>query len=325
MYTSAATPPLDSFLLTGQHIKKMSVIDENLFSGAENIGTEDLQRAKIVNFTGDVKTVLGRFGWSGLTLCASVGLALSADNSSVEKSVFLVNGPVENKTILVEGTKVWPEADSKVRLAITLKNGSVFTFSAGGLASDIVAQEEVEHGFFAMEEGRQPAPILAADYEDWGIGQFALKMLCTVSKNTSERTGVIIKHAILLFPLGRETLLEKYEAAQSPAWPGIRLTDGHMPLFPKAETAWKCPVLPLIKRAVEVGGQEVWPGAAEMRRAVAATMGAAVKAVTARTASSLLNKWQRLNNNPTELMEERGDLVWPPAELPSDNGKKETQ
>ena len=299
----------------------MSIMDSSLFKGSDDIDMAELERATVGNFSSDVGVTLGRFGWSGLTLCGSVGLALSADNESVDRSVFLVNGPVDSKTILVEGNKLWPETDVKIRLAITLKKACVFNFSAGWLASDIVAQEDIEHGFFAVEEGQQPAPVLAADFEEWGISNFALRMLCTVSKNTSLRAGVVIKHTILIFPLGKDDLLAKYEAAQSPAWPGIRLVDGHMPLLPRPETAWQCPVVPLIKRGSSDGEQRDWPQAADLRRAVAATMGAAWKATIARTASSLLNKWQKIANNPADLAQETGDLVWPTAELPSDNGK----
>ena len=299
----------------------MSVLDEFFFSGKNDISSEDKGKIIVSNLTSDVKPTLSSFGWNSQTLCGSVGLVLSADNESVERSVFLVSGPVDNKTILVEASKLWQEADSKIKLAITLKNGGVFSFSAGGLASDIVAQEDVEHGFVATEEGQQPAPVLAADFEEWGIGQFSLRMLCSLSKNTSRKTGVVIKHTLLIFPLSKGEMLDKYEAAQNPAWPGIKLTDGYMPLLPRPGTAWGCPVLPLIVVGTAQEEQEAWPPAAELRRAISATMGAAAKATIARTPSSLLNKWQKLASNPGDLAEERGDLVWPPAELPTDGGK----
>ena len=301
----------------------MSVIDKALFSGEGGIGEGEKNRIIVGNFTSDISAALSRsFGWSDTTVCGSMGLALAADNESVDRSVFVVSGPIDSKTILVEGNKLWPDSDGKVRLAITLKNGNIFNFSAGGLASDIVAQEDVEHGVFALEEGRQPAPILANDFEEWGVGKFALRMLCTVSKNTSQRAGVVIKYTVLIFPLDKDNLINKYEAAQSPGWPGIRLVDGHMPLLPRAEKPWGCPVLPFIKKGTTEADQGGWPPAAELQRAIGATMGAAVKAVVAKTATSLLNKWQRIASNPGDLTEERGDVVWPLAELPSDNGKK---
>jgi len=300
---------------------KMSELDPSFFTGQENVDSKDLSKLRVKNFSSDIVTGLTGFGWDGKGACGSIGLTLDADNQAVVHSEFMVNGPVEGRTVTVECQKLWPDADARVQLALTLKDGSVFQFSNGGLYSDIVAQDQLDYGFFALEEGRQPAPILQPDYEDWGIQSFSLRMLCIVSKNTSVKQGVVIKHTVLIFPEGKEELLAKYEAAQSPAWPGLKLVEGYLALLPKPTTAWRCPVLPFIRLGTE--GLDQLPTGKEMRRAIGATMAAAVKATTSRTAASLATRWTKLLTNPGELREESGDLRWPLTEIsPQEKGKQ---
>jgi len=314
--TQLTTPQFGGYSCSRFKTVRMAELDPNFFGGQENISDNDWETAIVQNLDKAVRDRLKEKGWVETETCCSIGLTLGADNQAVEHSQFMVSGPVETKTLVMDGQKLWPEADAKIQLAITLKKGELFRFSAGGLSSDIIGQEEVEHGIFAMEEGKQPAPIMPADYEDWGVGHFSIRMLCVLSKNSGTRNGIIVKYTVIIFPEGRDELLGRYEAAQSPAWPGFRLAEGYMPLLPRATTAWKCPVIPFVvtdARAEETGSR---PASAELRRAVAATMGAAVKAATARTAASLATKWTRLLTNPGELVEAPGDLRWPPAQIP---------
>ena len=66
-------------------------------------------------------------------------------------------------------------------------------------------------------------------------------MTCVISKNSSARAGVMLKWTVLLFPEEKERMLELYEGAKSPAWPGLRMTEGELTMLPRPTTAWKCP------------------------------------------------------------------------------------
>jgi hypothetical protein len=119
----------------------------------------------------------------------------------------------------------------------------VFNFR---LASDLTAQEEIEHGVFETSEGRALTPVLEASYEECSIGEFSAIMLCVISKNSSAEKGVLLKYTVLLFPESRQTLLDSYELAQSPAWPGLKIQEGELPMLPKLTIKWRCPANPVI-------------------------------------------------------------------------------
>ncbi len=223
----------------------MSEIEKLLFIGNEkNISKEDWEKTVIGNTTSDLTAALRRCGWDG-NGCCSVVLTLDADNSKGAGATFLMRGPTDGKTVAIETSKIWPGASSEATLAIKISDASLFTFSDGSLGSDIVAQERLQHTFYLMKEDRPSTPILEADYSEHGIKQFSLRLTACLSKNSSTKNGVIVKYTILLYPSSMEEMLARYEMAQSPAWPGLRIAEGHVPLLPRPTAAWGCPVVPL--------------------------------------------------------------------------------
>ena len=289
-----------------------AVLDKALFTGGDTIAEEDLQQAVVHNFATDTAAALRRFGWDGSACCA-VGLNLSVDNDDVDKAVFLVRGPLETKSVMVEAHKIWAGASSEVSLVMKFTDGGLFVFPDGGLASDIVAQELISHSFYKMNGDGPATVILEQDYDQYGIKGFAIRLLAVVSKNSSVKGGVIMKYTILMYPEEKATLLQRYEAAARPEWPGLRILEGHMPLLPRPRAAWGCPVVPLLLLGTPLDVNPTLPTAAAMRRAVAYTMATAVAPETSRTGSAVANKWEKLRNNPEELVAKKPDIWWPAA------------
>lgn len=301
----------------------MAPLDKVMFAGGGNIDRESGERLEVKNWRDEVEEKLKQRGWDGTAGCCSVGLFLSADNALVEAGAFIVSGPVDGKQLCIEATRIWPNADARAALILRFRNGGIFTFSEGGLASDIIASEAVEHSLVATADGRQPAPILAAQYEDWGWKGFCLRMLCHISKKSSTRSGVIIGYTILLFPMEKEALLERYELAQSAAWPGIRIAEGQLPLLPRPTTPWGCPVLPLLRTGTPLAEGGTLPSGEVLRAAIGAIMGQQATAETGRTGSAVLAKWEKLANNPEEMVLREGETTWPKTSMPAPNtGKK---
>ena len=297
----------------------MAPLDKSYFAGSRNLQAAEIKSVKVNNFAVDVETCLAAQGGNRETGYACVSLFLSPDNQLVEGGTLIVRGPVDGKQLTVEADKIWPNADKRATLLIKLSDGSVFSFSDGGLASDIVAREGIEYSMVAVAEGRQPAPILEANYEEWGFGGFALRMLCNLSKKSSAKGGIVLKYTILLFPMDKSTLLEKYELAQSPAWPGIRLAEGHIPLLPRPQAEWGCPVLPLLRLSDD---SEDGIDSGMLRNAVAHIMRRATIPETGRSGPSVMAKWEKLSNNPEEMREQTGDVTWPePSQAVTNTGK----
>jgi hypothetical protein len=291
----------------------MPPLDKKLFAGDSGLTIDELKQVEVRNFHQDVIDRLKNCGWNGKAKCCCVGLTLSLDNKKVIQGAFLVKGDL-NEKLTIEANKIWPSANSKVNLVLSFPNGEVFTFSEGDLGSDIVPQQAVEQAFYLTSEGRPPAVILEADYAEYGLGAFSLRMTCVLSKNSSEKAGVIVKYTVLLFPESKESLLADYALSQSAAWPGIRLTEGYLPLLPRPYTKWQCPVTPFVLAGVPL--DEASPTSACLRRAVAAMMAKTVEPETARTGAAVLSKWLRLTSNPEDMLVKTGEVTWPQPKQP---------
>jgi hypothetical protein len=169
----------------------MPSLEKNLFSGQNNIDNS-LRAKDFKNFSSDIDDVLKEKAWDG-SLAGCIGLKLSADNGRVENGTFMIRGCISDEWSQISAKKVWPDAKGNLSLFVRFPRDEIFNFSDGGLASDITAQEEVEHGVFVTCEGRAPTPVLEASYEECGIGEFSVRMLCVISKNSSAENRVLLK------------------------------------------------------------------------------------------------------------------------------------
>ena len=269
-----------------------------------------IEKGALRNLTSDVAERLKGFGWLG-RLAGCICLTLSPDNRSVRAGGLAIRGPVEDKELRVDSTKIWPAANVDTFVSIKLPAADIFKFNDGGLYSDYVAEEEVQHAVYENTEGRGPTPVLEADYEEQGIGSFCIRMTCIISKSSSPRAGVMLKWTVLLFPEAKERILELYEGAKSPAWPGMRLTEGELPMLPRPATAWKCPLIPLVLPGQVISQNLDLPAPEDLRTAIGAIMAKGALPETSRTGNAVTTKWRRLANNPEELVESRGKVPWP--------------
>jgi len=293
----------------------MAAMDKALFTGGDQLAELDLQQAIVHNFATDTAAALKRFGWDGTGACCAIGLNLGVDNDEVEKAVFLVRGPLEKQSIMIEAHKIWPGASKEAALALKFAEAGLFTFPEGGLASDFVAQELVSHSFYMMNGDGPATMILEQDYEEHGIKGFSVRMMAVISKNSSGKNGVIMKVTVLLYPEEKAVMMQKYEAAGKPEWPGLRILESHLPLIPRPQQAWGCPVVPLLLFGTPLDVNPTVPPAAAMRRAVAFTMGTAVAPETCKTGNAVANKWDKLKNNPELMVAKKPDVGWPAPEV----------
>jgi hypothetical protein len=299
----------------------MPSLDKKLFAGTSEIDPGDYEKLEIKNLTSEILDKLTEHGWAGET-AGCVCLLTSADNERIERGYFAAVGPLGEYR--EDASKVWQSGNARATLVIKLSNANVFTFSEGGLVSDIVPQEKIEHCLYVSHESGAGAPsvMLEAEYEEFGIKGFCLKMMCSLSKNSSVKNGVLVKYSVLLFPLEKDELLEKFDAAQHAAWPGMKVSEGELPLLIKARTPWGCPIWPLILTGTSLEQAPQLPRGDELRSAISHIMTRGALPETSKSASNLAARWRRLAANADELVTKQGNVDWPKAQQkPNETGK----
>jgi len=308
----------------------MAPLDKKLFSGKRNLTPEEICELEVVNFTNNVDDELTQHGWNKTAACGSIGLHLAIDNNAVEGGLFIVRGQLgDGRQVSMEAAKIWQGADSRANLILRIRDAGIFTFSEGGMASDIIDGKQVEYGMVAANADKQTAPIMENDMEEWGFRGFALRLLCRLSKRSSVKEGVVITYTVILYPMWKEQLLEKYELAQNPAWPGLKVLEGHFPMAPKPRTAWGCPISPWLRMEVSAAeeGAEI-PDSDILREAVGKIMDQQATAESCRSGPSLLAKWDRLRCNPDDLSMKPPEVTWPGSQQNTrnpDTGKYPSQ
>ena len=299
----------------------MPVLDKVLFTGQDEAEVDDLTKAEVTNFRASVKAALGKFGWKGQA-AGCVGLGLSVDNRRVEAGRFIAVGALDDEDGKVEARKLWQKADNNVILTLQCKQADTFTFSDGTLCSDFVGERNIMHCFHVVKEGRTPTPVMEADKERLGIGEFTVRMVCSLAKRSSAKNGVIISYTIMAYPGSKEGILEMSEHAQTAAWPGIKVKEGEFPLMPVASENWQCPIVPMILPGTPFETHPYTPGAEELRRAVATVMRRTALPECGKSAGGLAKLWEKYAANPEELAHKPGYYTWPePSKETTAQGK----
>jgi len=285
----------------------MGVLPKTLFSGSENISETDKKKIIVNNFSESIETVLGEFLWEGQA-AGTIGLTLSDDGKRVESGQFITRGVLEARTIKMAAANIWADTDESLILTIKLPRAEIFRFSEGGLFSQYVDEDSVIHSLHSVKDGQTPVPILQGEKKEWSIGSFCLRQICHISKNSTVRDGVMLTWVVLIFPRAKEQLLEASDLTSSPSWPGLRLISGEMPLMPRPTTAWKCPVLPLLRSNNE---DRRTPSGGALRHAIGAILQKTGGADIMKDAQHLSTRWQTIAENPGAFTEKTVPITWP--------------
>jgi hypothetical protein len=153
------------------------------FGGDDDVDPDDLGKVEVNNFTIAINRILHDvFDWDGGAIGA-VGLTLSVDNSRVVSGSFITRGNPCLSEYAASWDQIWPEGPANIVLAIKIESLAIFTFNWGGLWSDLIPSEHVNH-FYCDKTAASNAPILGTPAAR-GIGDFCLRMVCQVSGASS--------------------------------------------------------------------------------------------------------------------------------------------
>lgn len=190
----------------------MPPIVKALFSGDGNISGEELALLEICDYGDSVQRTLREFKWNNKPVSA-VALELSPVNRHVNNGTFLVRGPLEAKEIKVKTSNLWATAAADTQLTVRVPDGSTFAFNVGSLCSNYLACDETTHVFTRAEEGEAPAVIMAGELQNYGVGEFCLRLVCHITC-ASVKTGVGIHFTVLTYLGSRDKIMEMSEQAE---------------------------------------------------------------------------------------------------------------
>jgi hypothetical protein len=297
----------------------MPELDASLFLGGAGKGPEaDFRKIEVGNFQEDVDKVLTHyFKWKGDAI-GLVGITTSKDNQRVDGATFFVRGKFKETTHKLNAEAIWETADPNCVIQLHLPSASQFRFVAGGLYSDFLPASHLQYQCEALQHGKPTTIIKPSDYNEAGVEDFALRMVCQLSRNSSAKKGILLRYAILLYP-GSLTALTSRPTEQGPSWPGIKIASGEMPLGPKPTKPWGCPILPIIKTGTLFAKDSAAPSGDQLKRAIGNVMTEAGAHDGRSNGSSLREKWARLRQYPAENKTVEPSLTWPPPDPEPDN------
>ena len=293
----------------------MPGMDSAMFGQPSDIADSDITNFEVDNIGEAVTDALAGQGWNGEPV-GTVLLQLSPDNERVAAGNFCARGRDERE-FKIRAEKAWLDADLSVTVTIRMPELDSFSFSDGGLTSDWLQDEEVVHYFHVTQEDGTARPILTPNLEEWGIGKFCLRLVCFPAKACSRKKGVVLKYFLMMYPASKTELTQMSPHTRSGSWPGLKLGEGEMAVLPRPSAPWGCPIVALLKPAVEFAQLAKAPSAAALRHAIACIMRRCGMPDVSRGATSLTSKWERFRTAPASFTTKEVPLVWPLPERPA--------
>jgi hypothetical protein len=286
----------------------MAPLDRQLFKGSAAIARQDLRRLEIRNLSGDIDETLVEFGWNGKP-AGCIMLKLSADNASVTAGQFLARGRLTRQEVKLEAAKLWATVEAGLIITLQIPEAGMFTFGDGGLCSDYLDSDMIDHCI--TTGGRNGQPVLQAEYENRGVKNFCIRMVCHLAK-ASARAGVTLGYAVLAFPGTAEDVCEVSDLTRSPGWPGIVLCEGEMALLPYPGASWCCPVLPMLLTGTPwEEEEETHPPFEEIAEKVSWIMTTSEPADGCKARKAMADKWQKYCDDPDSFNPKQSPLAWP--------------
>lgn len=291
-------------------------MDKKWFREKGDLAPGLAKKLETASFGLPVTQTLLNLGWDSKPV-AAVGLELSPDNRHVVRGQFILQGPLTREQVSLQACKLFTEADPAIMMTITIPDGATFLFNSGTLSSDLLPGEAYKHHY-----SKGANIILPTDWEENSIGETSMRAISHLDKNSNAAPGPRIKVTILLFPKSVEELIQLNDGTQSPAWPGLRILQTTIELFPKSPD-WKDPVCPLFMMGSARDAAPNLPQGDEIRYHIAAVMRSAKLPTSCTSSRGLQKQWTRALEN-TEAMEKEPTVTWPDYKRPSaEKGRNE--
>jgi hypothetical protein len=289
---------------------EMPALDKAFFVGSGNPDTRVSATAEILNKGESLTEALELLGCVEASLSGHVILYTTADNNRVENAEFVLRGIIEASVIRIPCHKIWAQAEKGVFLYLTIPDADKYVFENGGLASDYIAQEQLEFDFGDHIEGRAVTKYTAEVARGKNTGDFCIRAVAQLSKSEVTR-GIRMTVTILLFPDTKETTLDATDAAAGAGWPGLFVLETECALGPRSTSEWGCPIVPLLKTRTPIADNPRIPSGSEMRRAIGSLMGRSYRPEYYKVGSTAAQKASHYTTHPEEFADKASSVTWP--------------
>jgi hypothetical protein len=290
-------------------------LDKRWFSGQDDLPEMVAENLEVISFGRALNAVLGKNGWDGKA-AAGIGLELASDNRAVKNGQFFIRCPLSSDQGQVQASKLWERVAADAVVSFKFPHGGEFDFSGGSLASEYLEGEAVK---IEVERGGQQVP--AEEWPQIGITQFSLRLVAYMDK-LSNKNSPKVNFNLLFYPASREQMEEIADMVQGPAWPGVKILEGHTALFPGApQDRWGYPIYPILCTGTRFELAPNLPNSQEMRYAIAKIMATARLPIPCANQGTMRRKWTQIQTDPEAYEERTPAVVWPqPAEYTQRTG-----
>ncbi len=230
----------------------MPVIDRQLFTGRDEPTETDWISVSAPDTSNRaVAAVLERHGWERKG-AAAIGLKLSPDNTAVSSARLVLLGSWDKK-IQMQAKKLFQRAAEDVLLEIEFSDMGIFRCKDGDMWSQYVPQAGFKCNY------TRGGKVLDEDEKtEQGIQELAARAVAHLSKDCGLKWGIWLNVTVLVFPLSDEAMKALSEDTANPAWRGIKITEGQIPILPAmgrdkklfGGKDWGCPATPVVAPGV---------------------------------------------------------------------------
>ena len=252
--------------------------------------------------------------WNGGIVAFTVG-RLSNDNRRLDNLNLHLSGLLwEKEPLSSKAANFWPIEDQDIKLNFKSINANVFSFKEAGLVSQLIDSAELP---FSFQKGG--APLEDDEIENLGLQGFCVRAF------VQPRREYYVVFSILLFPLGKEDLLETHQLAKNPMFPGLLLYKKEIQLRFKTSDLFGdlklgSPIVPAVIPGEAWTAAPNCPSATDLKRALACTLRAAFKpdaVVGKKKVQTLEARWSELlAEGESKLRLSSCDFTWPEAPAP---------
>jgi hypothetical protein len=295
----------------------MPNLDKKWFKAKGNMDKELAKKLLTVSFGTSVTDTLSNFDWDGKPI-ATVGLEFTPDNRRVARGQFILHGLFTKEPVMLQASKLFPEADPDITLTVVIPDGREFRFNGGTLGSDLLACENFKHHF-----SRGERIIFPTEWAANKLGETSMRAVSHLDKTSNGNNGPRPKTTILLFPRSADEMNRLSDGTQNPAWPGLRILQATSEFFPKHDS-WKDPFCPLLMLGSPHNTEQNFPSGDDMRFHIGAVMNSAKLPTPCTSGSGLTRQWAKALTD-VENLEKEPSIVWPKIPRPAIAQGKKTQ
>ena len=293
-------------------------ISGKAFKGNGELQLSHWKTLEVCNSADGPRRLLERWSGSIVGYCVA---KLANDNKSVSNVSFHLGGTLfEDEDLKLNCSKFWNVPDN-LTLAIPCLDTAVFSFSNGGLTSDLVDSSRFQVHWF-----RDGVPLSPEERAETGILGFSLRFHALPEQSVTSGTWANL--TVVLYPLPKAMLLEGHGLCTRPNFPGLRLFSSKVfqigfnsaKAFPDIE--WGCPLVPAVMTGSDWDDLPFCPSSEELRSKLAATLRNVCPADIKKSPADLKKAWDDLKaNGEANLRNTLSSLkfIWPvpPASPPS--------